>query len=81
VAPEYGAAAHKTSKHHIPLAERVKQQQLAEREMELNGSAVTEKSHAIVAKISDEMTLPASAGTFDEFRTKVCAQCSFASMT
>eukprot|EP00966_Prymnesium_polylepis_P320677 7377051-Prymnesium_polylepis.1 len=38
--------------------------------MELNGSAVTEKSHAIVAKISDEMTLPASAGTFDEFRTK-----------
>ena len=73
MAPEGGGSSHKTSKHHIPLAERVKQQQLAERELELNGAAVTEKSHVIVAKVSDEMALPASAGTFDEFRTKVRA--------
>jgi len=58
------------AKKRIPLAERVKAQQLAEREEEL-GEIVTEASHDLVAKISDELLLPASGGTFDEFRTKV----------
>ena len=67
VSPEAEPAA---KKKHIPLAERVKLQKQVERTEEL-GHSSTVASRALVAKIMDEVLLPASTGTFDEFRTKV----------